>query len=346
MEGNMKKLFLFLIFFSIFVFVGCGNGSTNNKPDNSTDHQNDEDIISAEAENNDPDNNDDVDTELTDDDLDNTNDETDPELTDDDDKITGNPDSEYVAENCEIDDSYTESNFGEYFTLKSIFVINDFNGTRDTTAKLYLENSDYSFESDYVYDMSDARRSETIIFFHTDLYNNSVGSSSHLIPYLLVLTKITDTQISSGTKEENGRINLESAPEISVHTDEYHEEYYSEKAWLKRCLVATNKNSPTGFNGRVQLCPGNKGTFDSQERIKAGIDVELTSKEEDLIEFVNRGISSDDPNYARSGEDLCTKSCVWSGAIMNTEKSFCECPAGTYFTNDWVDWSTYSCKEY
>ena len=340
----MKRLFSFFIFTLFFVFVGCGNSSKNNESDNSTDLQNNEDIISSEADK-DPDNNDDFDPESTDDDLDSNNDDTDSKSTDDDDKITENPDSEYVAENCEIDDSYTESNFGEYFTLKSIFVVNDFNGTRDTTAKLYLENSDCSFESYNTYDMSEASKTETTILFRTAVYDNSVGGGGALVPSLRVLAKITDTQISSGTKEENGRINLESAPETFVHTDEYHEEYYSEKAWVKRCLVATNKNTLTGFNGRVQLCPGNNGTFNNYERIKAGIDVELTSKEEDLIEFVNRGISSDDLNYARSGEDLCTRSCVWPGAIMNTEKGFCECPAGTYFTIDY-DNPPYSCKEY
>ena len=339
----MKKLFLFLIFFSIFVFVGCGNSSKNNEPDNSRDLQIDEDIISSEAENNDSDNNDNVDSELTDDDWENNNDERDSESEDDGGKITENPDSEYVAENCEIDDSYTESNFGEYFTLKSIFVVNEFSA-RDTTAKLYLENSDCSFESYNTYDMSEASKSETTILFRTAVYDNSVGGGGALVPSLRVLAKITDTQISSGTKEENGRINLESAPEIFVHTDEYYEEYYSEKVWVKRCLVATNKNTLTGFNGRVQLCPGNNGTFNNHERIKAGIDVELTSKEEDLIEFVNRGISIDDLNYARSGEDLCTRSCVWPGAIMNTEKGFCECPAGPYFTTDY-DNPPYSCKE-
>lgn len=83
----MKKLFLFFIFFSIFVFAGCGNSFKNNEPDNSTDLQNDEDIISDESENNEPDNND-VDPETTDDDLDSNNDERDSESADDDDKIT------------------------------------------------------------------------------------------------------------------------------------------------------------------------------------------------------------------------------------------------------------------
>ena len=88
-EENMKKLFLFLIFFSIFVLAGCENGSTNNKPDNSTDLQNDEDIISSEADN-DPDN-DDFDPESTDDDLDSNNDDTDSKSTDDDDKTEADP---------------------------------------------------------------------------------------------------------------------------------------------------------------------------------------------------------------------------------------------------------------
>ena len=108
------------------------------------------------------------------------------------------------------------SSFSEYFTLKSIFVLNNnINGTRDTTANLYLENSDYSFESDKVYDMSEAESNAEGLNVYTRLYYAPLGNV--LVPTLSVSAEITNDQISSGEKDENGRITVESAPNIVVY---------------------------------------------------------------------------------------------------------------------------------
>ena len=344
---TMKKISLIFIISAMFFYTACGGNSKNSEKEENPDSTNiviDEDESTFDADL--------TDTEESDNDIEaddtETDNDTETEPTNDNDKETStdSDDMEYVAENCEIDESYTVSSFSEYFTLKSIFVLNNnINGTRDTTANLYLENSDYSFESDKVYDMSEAESNAEGLNVYTRLYYAPLGNV--LVPTLSVSAEITNDQISSGEKDENGRITVESAPNIVVYHIDYYEEYESENAWNKRCLIAINKNMLSEIkNGRVQLCPGEKGTFKAQERIKVGIDAEVTSKEEDLLAYINRDRTPEDPDYARSPEDLCTVSCEWSGAEMNNETGKCECPEGTYFTHDLVSWTDCYCKKY
>ena len=337
------------MFFAIFIFAACGGNSKNSEKEENPDSTNiviDEDESTFDADL--------TDTEESDNDIEADDTETDNDIetepTNDHDKETStdsdDQDIEDVTEDCEIDESYTVSGFSEYFTLKSIFVLNnDVNGTRDTTASLYLENSDYSFESDTVYDMSEANRDIEGLNVNTRLFKGIDGGG--ITTTLVVGARITNDQISSGKKDENGRITVESAPNIVVYHIDYYEEYESENAWNKRCLIAINKNMLSEIKkGSVQLCPGKKGTFEAHETIKVGIDAEVSSKEEDLLAYINRDRAPDDPDYARSQEDLCTVSCQWSGAEMNKETGKCECPEGTYFTHDLVFWNDCYCKKY
>ena len=345
----MKKISLIFIISAMFFYTACGGNSKNSEKEENPDSTNiviDEDESTFDADL--------TDTEESDNDIEaddtETDNDTETEPTNDNDKETStdsdDQDIEDVTEDCEIDESYTVSGFSEYFTLKSIFVLNnDVNGTRDTTASLYLENSDYSFESDTVYDMSEANRDIEGLNVNTGLFKGIDGGG--ITTTLVVGARITNDQISSGKKDENGRITVESAPNIVVYHIDYYEKYDSENAWKKRCLIAINKNMLSEIKrGSVQLCPGKKGTFEAQERIKVGIDAEVTSKEEDLLAYINRDRTPEDPDYARSPEDLCTVSCEWSGAEMNNETGKCECPEGTYFTHDLVSWTDCYCKKY
>ena len=384
----MKKLSLIFIISAMFFYTACSGNSTNSEKEENPDSTNividedddtfDTDLTETEESDNDIETDDTETEDIETEDIEADDTETEDIEVDDADVVfqgwcpidiletynieryeeqigdhykktlpdSYNRNTEYVAENCKIDESYTASSFSEYFTLKSIFVIdNDINGTTDTTAKLYIENSDYSFESNTVYDMSTASTYTQGLNFYTGVYT-SIGNG--ICPTLSVSARITNDQISSGEKDENGRITVKSAPDIAAYNIDYSEKY-SKNAWIKRCLIAINKNMLAGTkNGNVQLCPGEKGTFEAKERIKVGIDVEITSKEEDLLAYINMDRTPDDPDYARLPEDLCTFTCMISGAEMNKETGKCECPEGTHIVRcmDFYGETHDSCEKY
>ena len=213
----MKKISLIFIISAMFFYTACGGNSKNSEKEENPDSTNiviDEDESTFDADSTDTEElHNDIETDDTD-----TDNDAETEPTNDNDKETStnsDNDIEHVAENCEIDESYTVSSFSEYFTLKSIFVLNNnINGTRDTTANLYLENSDYSFESDKVYDMSEAESNTNGLNVYTSLYYAPLGNV--LVPTLSVSAEITNDQISSGEKDENGRITVESATLLSM----------------------------------------------------------------------------------------------------------------------------------
>ena len=253
---------------------------------------------------------------------------------------------------CEISDSYTDVSFDQYFRFKGTALVNDydkliasstaFTEAIDKTTKLYIssgqkfEVTDGKEDGDWIFallqdDVGDASRykildkykGEGLYLAVTNLVDVGEG---YYTAGLYVMTPILNSKIKSGKKDPNGRVNLESAPDVIVFNFEYHD-IDTEKAWMNMCPVAVTKQSEK--NGGAQLCPGEDGTFDANQTVKIGIKAELSADEKDIIALVDG---------AKSVEELCVADCFNDFSELDPETNECRCMEG-------YSWNGYECAE-
>ena len=226
---------------------------------------------------------------------------------------------------CEISDIYTNNYFGEYFRFKGESFINNhgeraFSFADKVTTQLYLDNEDYRFEYVYVVDEENYINANNNIYAYTDysdredltLFTFTNTSTTDLY----AITIIPKSEIDAGRKDPNGRVNLKSSPQVEVL---YYEHYDSgsEEEWYTVCYVAVTK--PSDKNGGVQLCPGENGSFDIEQTIKIGVNVELTTDEDEIIAFQKNLVD-------RTEYELCYTYCSINAEFDENGK--CKCKNG------------------
>lgn len=243
---------------------------------------------------------------------------------------------------CEISDSYTEVSFDQYFRFKGTALVNDydkltasstaFTEATEKTTKLYI-SSGHKFEAadgkeggDWLFallqdDVGDASENKILEKYKGEgLYlavtNFVEVGEGHYTAGLYVMTPILNSKIKSGKKDPNGRVNLESAPDVIVFSFEYRD-IDTEKAWMNMCPVAVTKQSEK--NGGAQICPGEDGTFDANQTVKIGIKAELSTDKNDILALVDG---------AKSIEELCVADCFNMNSEMDPETNECRCIDG------------------
>ena len=315
----MKKFFLCFAVILLFVIAGCGDVKVNT-PDNGD---------SGDTNSDKPDTGDDSDSDTSD--------------TNSDNPDSDNPDTGATGE-CEISDFYTKNYFGEYFRFRGEMFINDldkitanssaYRYTEDVTAQLYLDNKKYRFEkvegekggdrllSQVQNNLGDTKDNRMLSAFskkegvYLATYKmEEIENSGIITADLYTMTAIPKSDIKAGKKDPNGRVNLQSAPQVIVFSVEYHD-IQAEEGWQKICPVAVTVNA--GKNGGAQLCPGEDGSFDSEQTIKIGVNVELSSDEEEILAYAN----------ARSIEDVCMFGCNYLNMEFDPETKKCGCIDG------------------
>ncbi len=354
----MKRI-LFVTIVLTFSLIACGSGSKNETPKrgelggicypNETCNEgfvcDTENNICIDA----PDDTDTTpidDTDLTDDTDTNSNDDVnqtdDADITDDSDTTDY---TDPATLECEIDESFETSSFSEYYRLRTKSEI-DIIAQLSNEPLIIPDNEFLSMElnlegTDAEYDFTQNSKKDFYVFFSAisgDDSNLVVAAEKSFNEHwgkLVLVNAIIPKDVLTAAESENlkidpnGRLNFE-APIVEIFSTEIVGR--AENSRLKACTVAINKSHGNATydsgKGRTQLCLGDKKNFELGEKIKIGIDAELTTNEEEIIAFYNTDRTPDDPKYVNSMENLCSYSCVYTNTVMNEETGECACKEG------------------
>lgn len=316
-----------------------------------------DDIDTHTTDDTDTSDNDIPDNEITDTDdtdiIDDTDQADDTNTIDDTDAID---DTDPAYEECEIDDSFETSSFSEYYRLRTKSEI-DIVAELSNERLVKPDNEYLSMEIDLEgteaeYDFTQNSKRDYYVFFSAISQDNgsllitAEKSFNENWGDLVLVNAVIPKDILTATEDENlktdpnGRLNFE-APIVEIFSTEI--VGWQEASRLKACIVAINKSHGNATydsgKGRTQLCLGDKKNFELGEKIKIGIDAELTTNEEEIIAFYNTDRTPDDPKYVNSMENLCSYSCVYANTVKNEETGECACKEG-------YKWDSYSmgCK--
>lgn len=359
----MKKIMLATVIFTFFV-IACGGGSKNDTPgrgelggacypnetcnegficdtesntcindSGKTDTNTNTDTDSADSDL--------TDTEPTEENDSNSGDDTDDDFSDSQPDDDADTDTAVTGE-CEIDDSFETSSFSEYYRLRTkseIDIIAELSNERlvkPDNEYLSMEINLKGTEADY--DFTQNTKQDYDVFFSAvseDDGNLVIAAEKGFhdtLGHLVLVNAIIPNDILEDENlktDPNGRLNFE-APIVEIFSTEIVGR--QENSRLKACIVAVNKSHGDATydlgKGRTQLCLGDNKNFELREKIKIGIDAELTTNEYEILAFYNTDRTPDDPKYVNSMEDLCSYSCVYKNTVMNEETGECACKEG------------------
>lgn len=241
-----------------------------------------------------------------------------------------------VADGCFIDDSYEHSSFDEYYLVRgdstiyaseneySIIVMNGkayfyFNDTRTDLYSIFIDKSIAG--NDFV----DVEAPE-------GGFNLISMSSSSTAPYTIVKVFLSNSllAISGNYTDSDGRIAFPVAPVVKVFQVDKNP---SENGGIIReCLIAVSKmdqNDISHAKGSMQICLGQNGTFDVGEKIKLGIDADLTSDADEMLEVLNYEKT---PEEYLTSDDLCSSYCSYKNSTYDPATDSCVCAEGYLFS--------------